>query len=46
MKSYLKFAASFWMGAFLTMGSMAGAQSTSAAREKKNAGASAAPVPL
>ena len=50
MKAYLKFAASFWMSAFLTMGSMAAAQSTSTAKAKKNggkhAGASAVPVTL
>jgi len=46
MKAYLKFAAGFWMRAFLTMGAMAGAQSTSTARAKKNAGTTAAPVPL
>jgi hypothetical protein len=46
MKGYLKFAAGFWMRAFLTMGSMAAAQSGPAARAKKNSAASAAPVPL
>jgi hypothetical protein len=46
MKAYLKFAASFWMRAFVTMGSLGGAESTSTARAKKNAGESAAPVPL
>jgi len=44
MKAYLKFAAGFWMRAFLTMGSMGGAHST--LRPKKNVGASAAPLPL
>jgi hypothetical protein len=45
MKAYLKFAASFWMSTFLTMGSIATA-STSTARAKKNSAASASPVPL
>jgi hypothetical protein len=45
MKAYLKFAASFWMSAFLTMGSMAMAQSRPRARAKKRS-ASATPVPL
>jgi hypothetical protein len=44
MKAYLKFAVSFWMRAFATMGSMGGARSGS--RAKKNAGVSASPVPL
>ena len=42
MKAYLKFAASFWMNAFLTIGSMATA-SRSSTRRKKNSAASAAP---
>jgi hypothetical protein len=50
MKAYLKFAASFWMRAFLTIGSMTTAQSRARARArartKKGSGASAAPVPL
>ena len=46
MKAYLKFAASFWMSAFLTMGSMAAARSTTTARAKKKSAANAAPVPL
>jgi len=48
MKAYLKFAASFWMRSFLTIGSMATAQSRARARArtKKGSGASAAPVPL
>jgi hypothetical protein len=46
MKAYLKFAASFWMRAFLTMGSMATAKSRPRARAKKRSAASAAPVPL
>jgi hypothetical protein len=46
MKAYLKFAANFWMSAFLTMGSMATGQSRATARAKKNSGANAAPVPL
>jgi hypothetical protein len=45
MKAYMKFAASFWMNAFLTAGSMAIA-GRSTARTKKNSAASAAPVPL
>ena len=45
MKAYMKFAASFWMNAFLTIGSMAAA-SRSSARGKKNSVASSAPVPL
>jgi hypothetical protein len=48
MKVYMKFAASFWMRAFLTIGSMTTAQSRARARArtKKGSGASAAPVPL
>jgi hypothetical protein len=46
MKAYLKFAASFWMRAFLTIGSIATAQSRPKARAKKGSAASAAPVPL
>jgi hypothetical protein len=46
MRAYLKFAASFWMSAFLAMGSMAMAQSNSTARAKKSSAANAAPVPL
>jgi hypothetical protein len=50
MKAYLKFAASFWMRAFLTIGSMATAQSRTRARAraraKKGSAASVAPVPL
>jgi hypothetical protein len=45
MKAYLKFATSFWMNAFLTMGAMATA-SRSSAMTKKNSAAPAAPVPL
>jgi DNA-binding transcriptional regulator WhiA len=45
MKAYLKFAASFWMSAFLAMGSMTTAQSNSTARAKKSSAANAAPVP-
>jgi hypothetical protein len=45
MKAYLKFAARFWMRAFLTLGSMATAQSNSTARAKKSSAANAAPVP-
>jgi hypothetical protein len=45
MKAYMKFAANFWMNAFLTIGWMATA-SRSSARAKKNSAASAAPVPL
>jgi len=44
MKTYLKFAAGFWMRAFLTMGSLAGPQGLSG--PKKNTAANAAPVPL
>ena len=46
MKAYLKFAASFWIRAFLTMGSMAAALNTSTARVKKGSAANAAPIPL
>jgi hypothetical protein len=48
MKRYLKFAASFWMGAFLVAGSMAIAQTTPSAKTKKKSGSSTtstAPVP-
>jgi|HubBroStandDraft_3_1064219.scaffolds.fasta_scaffold1025407_2 hypothetical protein len=45
MKAYIKYAASFWMNAFLTIGLMATA-SRSIARTKKNSVASSAPVPL
>jgi hypothetical protein len=45
LKAYLKFAANFWMSAFLKMGSLATAQSTSTARAKKSSAANAAPVP-
>jgi hypothetical protein len=44
MKAYMKFAASFWMNAFLTIGSMATASRSST--KAKNCAASAAPVPL
>jgi len=44
MKRYLKFAASFWMSAFLIAGSMAGAQTTSTAKAKKS-GSSTTPAP-
>jgi hypothetical protein len=46
MKAYLKFAASFWMRAFVTMGSLDGAQNTPTVTTKKNAAEIAAPVPL
>jgi hypothetical protein len=46
MKAYLKFAASFWMRSFLTIGSMATVQSRARMRMKKGSAASAAPVPL
>jgi hypothetical protein len=46
MKAYLKFAASFWMSAFLTMGSMATAHGMTSPRAKKNSAADATPVPL
>jgi hypothetical protein len=46
MKAYLKFAAGFWMRAFLTMGSIATAKSKAAAKAKKGSAANAAPVPL
>jgi hypothetical protein len=46
MKAYLKFAASFWMRAFLRMGSIATAKNQPAANAKKGSAASAAPVPL
>jgi hypothetical protein len=45
MKAYMKFAASFWMKAFLTIGSMATAN-RSITGAKKNCARSAAPVPL
>ena len=46
MKRYLKFAASFWMSAFLIAGSMAGAQTTSTATAKaKKGGSSTTPAP-
>ena len=38
MKRYLKFAASFWVSAFLVTGSMAMAQSAPSAKTKKKAG--------
>jgi hypothetical protein len=44
MKAYLKFAAGFWMRAFLTMGSLGGAHSKP--RAKKGSATSVAPVPL
>jgi hypothetical protein len=40
MKTYLKFAASFWMSAFLITGSMAMAQTTSTTKAKKKNGSS------
>ena len=46
MKAYLKFAASFWMSAFLIVGSMAMAHSMASARAKKSSATDAAPVPL
>ena len=46
MKAYLKFAASFWMRAFLTMGSFATAKRKPAANAKKGSAASAASVRL
>ncbi len=39
MKTYLKFAASFWVGAFLVAGSMAVAQTAPVAKPKKKTGA-------
>ncbi len=38
MTKYLKFAASFWMSAFLIAGSFGGAQTTSSAKAKKKSG--------
>jgi hypothetical protein len=46
MKAYLKFAASFWMRAFVTMGSLDGSQNRPTVTPKKNTAASATPVPL
>jgi hypothetical protein len=46
MKAYLKFAVSFWMRAFATMGSLDGARNRPTVTKKKNAAASATPVPL
>jgi hypothetical protein len=43
MKAYLKFAAGFWMRAFLMMGTMPGAPSRST---NKNSRANAAPMAL
>jgi hypothetical protein len=43
MKRYLKFAASFWMSAFLIAGSIAGAQTTPTAKAKKS-GSSTTPA--
>ncbi len=40
MKRYLKFAASFWMSAFLVAGSMAIAQTTPTTKPKKKSGSS------
>jgi hypothetical protein len=46
MKRYLKFAASFWMSAFLVAGSLAGAQTTSVAKtKKKSAGCTTSAAP-
>jgi len=45
MKRYLKFAASFWVGAFLAAGSMAVAQTTPAAKPKKKSAATASAAP-
>jgi len=46
MKRYLKFAASFWMSAFLVTGSLAGAQTTPAAKtKKKSAGSTTSAAP-
>jgi hypothetical protein len=46
MKAYLKFAASFWMSAFLVTGSMALGQTTSTAKaKKKKSGSSTASTP-
>jgi hypothetical protein len=46
MKRYLKFAASFWMSAFLVAGSMAMAQTTPTPKPKKKSGSSTtSPVP-
>ncbi len=41
MKRYLKFAASFWVSAFLVTGSMAMAQSAPSAKTKKKVGTTA-----
>ena len=38
MKTYLKFAAGFWMSAFLAAGSMGAAQTTSTTKAKKQSG--------
>ena len=48
MTTYLKFAASFWMSAFLATASMSRTQTAPAAKAKKKSGSSAAntaPVP-
>jgi len=42
MRRYLKFAASFWISAFLMTASLAVAQTKSAAKKRKKGGASAA----
>jgi hypothetical protein len=46
MKRYLKFAASFWMGAFLVAGSFASAQTTPAVKTKKKSAGTAANTPV
>jgi hypothetical protein len=46
MKAYLKFAASFWMRAFVTMGSLNGAHNMPTVTTKKNAAAIVTPAPL
>jgi hypothetical protein len=45
MTKYLKFAGSFWMGAFLVAGSFAAAQTTPAAKAKKNDSAATSSAP-
>jgi hypothetical protein len=46
MKAYLKFAASFWIRAFVTMGSLDGAHNTPTVTTKKNTAATVTPAPL
>ena len=45
MKTYLKFAAGFWMSAFLAAGSMGAAQTTSTTKAKKKQNGTTTPAP-